>query len=234
MGLVDSIIGAESGGNPNATNSNSSASGPGQFINSTFLDVIRRARPDLAGLPDDQLLALKTDPTIGRQATEAYAQQNQAALANAGVPVTPGTTYLAHFAGPGGAIKVLQADPDASVGDILGPAVVKANPFLEGMTAQDLQAWAAKKMGAALPQPGVQSVPVASPSPANSALAANTQQPPIFPQTPVAGASSPIPQIPTFAQPQAPPIFYAQRRPIDLSKLQAALSQGPFFFGRNS
>src|ERR1700749_2681546 len=101
MAIADQIEGVESAGNPNAANPNSSASGLGQFTDSTFLDVIRKARPDLAGQSDDQLLALKTDPQIGHQATQAYVQQNQAFLAKNGLPVTPGTTYLAHFAGPG-------------------------------------------------------------------------------------------------------------------------------------
>ena len=110
MGLIDSIIGVESGGNPNATNPNSSASGLGQFIDSTWLATIREARPDLAqGKSDAELLALKTNPELSRQMTEAYANQNQAILSKAGVPVTDGNTYLAHFAGPGGAVKVLQA-----------------------------------------------------------------------------------------------------------------------------
>ena len=94
MGLIESIIGAESGGDNNAKNPNSSASGPGQFIDSTFLDVIRKARPDLADKSDPELLALKTDPVIGRQATEAYAAQNGQILANNGLPVTDGNTYI--------------------------------------------------------------------------------------------------------------------------------------------
>src|SRR5678815_888523 len=96
MALIDSIIGAESGGNPNSQSSTSTASGPGGFINSTWLSTIRTIRPDLADQPDSALLALKTDPQLARQATEAYAQQNQAVLARAGLPVTDGTTYLAH------------------------------------------------------------------------------------------------------------------------------------------
>lgn len=223
MGLVDQIIQAESGGNAAAANPNSSASGLGQFTDATFRDVIRQARPDLAGLPDDQLLALKTDPTIGRQATEAYAQQNQAALAKAGVPVTPGTTYLAHFAGPGGAIKVLQAEPGASVEDVLGAGVVKANPFLRGMTTQDLQAWAAKKMGTALPSAGIQTAPQApSASPAN----AIPQPPaPILAGQPQQQASQPSISPLAFQAPdiQAPPIFFAPRRPINLTALQQAI-----------
>lgn len=231
MGLVDSIIGAESGGDPNARNPYSSASGPGQFIDSTFLNVIRQARPDLANKSDADLLALKTDPEIGRQATEAYAQQNQAFLAKNGLPVTPGTTYLAHFAGPQGAAKVLQADPGASVADILGPAVVKANPFLQGMTAQGLQAWAAKKMGTELPQAGT-SAPAVTPAPANGPSVAPPVQP-IFaqpqsqqiPQQDIAPAYMPPPEQPPQLQLQ--PIF-AARRPVNLAALRATF-KAPIF-----
>lgn len=233
MGLIDSIIGAESGGDPNASNPSSSASGPGQFINSTWLSTIKSARPDLAeGKSDADLLALKTDPELGRQMTEVYAAQNQAILSKAGVPVTPGTTYLAHFAGPGGAVKVLQADPNAPVGDILGPAVVKANPFLAGMTAQGLQAWAAKKMGTTAPQAGVQtaSASPASPASAPPAQAIPQQAPPIFAQQPQAAPEAPSAFAQMPAQPAMAPIFAAPRKPIDLSKLREALAaRAPIF-----
>jgi hypothetical protein len=230
MGLVDSIIGAESGGDPNAVNPRSSASGPGQFIDSTFLDVIRKARPDLANKPDDELLALKTDPVIGRQATEAYAAQNGETLAKNGLPVTPGTTYLAHFAGPTGAVSILKADPSASAASILGPAVVKANPFLASMTAADLQAWANRKMGGgpvAQPQPAPVS-PVARPSaPLNIA----PQAPPIFAPPPQAAPQQQQAQAAPFEAPspmQMAPIFYSPRRSPDLSKLRSAF-QAPVF-----
>jgi hypothetical protein len=236
MGLADSIIGVESGGNPNATNPNSSASGLGQFIDSTWLSTIKAARPDLAdGKSDADLLALKTDPQLSREMTEAYANQNQAILSKAGVPVTPGTTYLAHFAGPGGAVKVLQADPNAPVGDVLGPAVLKANPFLAGMTAKDLQAWADRKMGGASTQPAPQ--PQAAPaSPAttpSAPLNIAPQQLPVFAQAPQAqpqdmGAGAPA-QMPSFQPPPQAQIYYAQRRAPDLTKLRAALAQAPIF-----
>src|SRR5581483_10327855 len=157
MDPTDSIVNAESGGNPTAQNPNSSAAGPGQFIDSTWLATVKQHAPDIAaGKSDADLLALKNDPQIAsqpqnialnRQMTAAYATDNQAYLAKNGLPVTPATTYLAHFAGPGGAAKVLQADPNAPVSDILGADAVKANPFLRGMTAQQMQAWAARKMG---------------------------------------------------------------------------------------
>lgn len=151
MALVDSIIGAESGGDPNAKNPNSSASGPGQFIDSTWLDVARKVRPDLADKSDSEVLALKSDPQLSRQATDYYAQQNQAVLAKNGLPVTPGNTYLAHFAGPGGAVGLLNADPSTPAGSILGPSVVRSNPFLANMTAGDVAAWANRKVGAPAP-----------------------------------------------------------------------------------
>jgi hypothetical protein len=239
MGLVDSIIGVESGGNPNATNPKSSASGLGQFIDSTWLSTIKQARPDLAqGKSDSDLLALKSDPQLSREMTEAYANQNQAILSKAGVPVTPGSTYLAHFAGPGGAVKVLQADPNAPVESVLGEAAVKANPFLRGMTASALQAWADKKMGGSSPQPQTaQASPVSAPiAPQAAAPAAPMNilpqsQPaaPIFaapPQQAAPGASPPaFAQIPDM---QAPPIFYAPRKPVALSALKSAF-RAPVF-----
>src|SRR5690606_6467843 len=120
-------------------NSRSSATGAGQFIDATWLSMMQKYRPDLIqGLGRDQILAMRTDLGLSREMTANYANENKGILGQAGVPVTDGTAYLAHFAGPQGAVKVLQADPSASVGGILGPAVVKANPFLANMTAGDL------------------------------------------------------------------------------------------------
>ena len=190
---TSSIIAAESGGNPNAQNPNSSASGPGQFIDSTWLETVKKHRPDIANLPDDQILALKNNPQLAGEMTAAYAKANQGILQQNGLPVTPGTTYLAHFAGPQGAVKVLQADPNASVEDVLGSKAVAANPFLKGMTAQGLQAWAAKKMGTPAPTAGPQnSTPQA---PASPTQAIPPQQQPIFAQAPapIQGAPAGMP-----------------------------------------
>lgn len=243
MGLIDSIIGAESGGDPNARNPNSSASGAGQFISSTWLDTLKAARPDLAqGKSDDELLALRSDPQLSRQMTEAYAAQNGAILSKAGHPVTPGNTYLAHFAGPQGAVSVLSADPATPIAEVLTPAAVKANPFLQGMTAGDLRSWADRKMGQSQPQP------VSPASPAIAPLAAiPPQAPPIFAPQPQQQAQQGEQQqqeapamasTPAFAQippqMQAPPIFASPQRHIDLSKLKAALASGNrgLFLGR--
>lgn len=236
MGLIDSIIGVESGGNPNAQNPNSSAMGLGQFIAPTWIDTLSRERPDLvAGKSREEILALRADPALSRQMTEAYANQNGQILSKAGFEANPGNTYLAHFAGPQGAVKVLSADPAAPVESILGPQAVAANPFLRGMTAADLQGWASKKMGGAPQQPAqitAQASPVAPPA------SLPQQTAPIFAPEPAQQqqAASYSGQMPTEQAMAPPPIFAPPRKPVDLSKLRAALqasgNRGIFNLGR--
>lgn len=147
LDTAEKIIKIESGGNPNAANPRSSASGVGQFTDGTWLSTVRSSRPDLAGKTDAEILALKSDPQLGREMTVALMRQNAAALQAASLPVTEGNLYLAHFAGSEGAKDILTADPNASVESILGAKVVAANPFLKNKTAAWLKTWASTKMG---------------------------------------------------------------------------------------
>jgi hypothetical protein len=234
MALIDQIIGVESGGNPSARNPRSSAAGLGQFIDSTWLSMLAKYRPDLTG-SKEELLALKSDPQLSKAMTEAYAAENGQILQGAGHEVTPGSTYLAHFAGPQGAVSVLNADPSAPVGQILGDRVVKANPFLANMTAGDLRAWADKKMGLSQPMdirpPAAQGV--GSPLDIRPNVAALPLPPaqaaaPIFaqPSAPKTASPSLFSQMPAEQMQAPPPIFAPPRKPIDLSKLRAALASG--------
>ncbi|TPJ76888.1 hypothetical protein FJ422_29715 [Mesorhizobium sp. B2-6-3] len=148
--VVDKIIGVESGGSATAKNPNSSASGIGQFLDSTWVQTIRQHRPDIAaGKSAAQIIALKTDPVLGREMTAAFTQDNADYLANRGLAATPGNLYLAHFLGAGGAVSVLKADPNASIASVVGQDVVRANNFLAGKTVADTIAWSDKKMGGA-------------------------------------------------------------------------------------
>ena len=179
MALEDRIIGVESGGDATAKNPNSSATGAGQFIASTWEAMLAKHRPDIAGSPAE-LLALRNDPQLSREMTAAYAADNGAILSRAGHQATPGNTYLAHFAGPAGAVGLLNADPAASAGSIMGAAAVRANPFLAKMTAGDVAAWADRKMGgqaAPLSMAGP-AQPTATPAPQAAPAAPLTLAPP--------------------------------------------------------
>lgn len=148
--VVDRIINVESGGNASAQNPNSSAGGAGQFINSTWLSMIQKYRPDItAGKSSKEILALKMDGGLSREMTTRYTEENTEFLRNQGIQTTPGNVYLAHFLGPRGAAQLLKADPSASVESIVGSDAVNANSFLKGKSVADVANWAAKKMGSA-------------------------------------------------------------------------------------
>lgn len=241
MAISDRIISVESGGNPNSHNPRSSASGLGQFIDSTWLSMLAKHRPDLtANHSPQELLSLKSDPTLSKQMTDAYAQDNAGVLTSAGLPATPGNTYLAHFAGPQGAVSVLSADPSAPVSSVLGQGAVAANPFLKSMTAGDLSAWANQKMGgpATTPSPSTAAIPASSgyqppamPMALASAVQGQQQTPPGTPGQPQGNPMAALMSL--MAAPNTPvqpsPMITPPRRPPDLSALQASLPPAPVF-----
>lgn len=150
--LSDRIIGAESGGR-DVKNLLSSASGPGQFIDSTWLSMIKSSAPDIAeGKSDAQLLALKGDKPLAKKMVSAYAEQNKQFLASQGLPTDDGALYLAHFLGPAGAAKVLSASPATPMREIVPADVLRANPNIAGKTAGDVRDLTASRVGAAVPQ----------------------------------------------------------------------------------
>lgn len=154
---VERIITAESNNNAAAKNKRSSATGPAQFLDETWLDMIRAYRPDLAkGRSREQMLALRRDAKIAREMTRRFAERHAAMLARRGLPVTPATVYLAHFAGGAGAAALLTAPLEADAAQVMAYAdatghtkraqIVKANPFLDKFSVADLERWADRKM----------------------------------------------------------------------------------------
>jgi hypothetical protein len=155
--VVEQIIRVESGGDPNAQNKRSSATGLGQFLDETWLDMIRTHRPDLAkGRNQAEILELRRGAKIAREITARFTERNAQMLRKRGLPVTPGALYLAHFAGAAGAVAVLSAMENADAALVMAMAdttgrtnrerIIKANPFLEGFTVADLRNWADRKM----------------------------------------------------------------------------------------
>nr|DAR75826.1 MAG TPA: lytic transglycosylase, bacteriophage, phiKZ, endolysin, peptidoglycan.5A [Caudoviricetes sp.] len=146
---VAKIIRNESGGDSNATNKSSTAKGLGQFIDSTWLTMVKRYRPDIAaGKSNAQIIALKTNAPLAREMTTRYVEENARALRSAGMPVTDGNLYLAHFLGAGGAVKLLSAqDKSQPVVNLVGQKVVDVNRFIQGKSVQWVIDWAARKMG---------------------------------------------------------------------------------------
>lgn len=143
--FLDRLMLAESGGRDTARNSRSTAVGPYQFIEATFLDVARRHfGKDVDHLNDAKLLALRTDRKFSRQAAEAYTRDNAAHLASSGVTPTFPHLRLAFLLGPGGAVQVLRAKPAVRVSALLPRRVIRANPFMARMTVLDLIARAAR------------------------------------------------------------------------------------------
>jgi hypothetical protein len=232
MSLVDKIIGIESGGNPNARNSRSSAAGPSQFIDSTWLNMLAKNRPDIQG-SRDQLLALKTDPQLSRQMTEAYASENGSILAKSGLPVTAGSTYLAHFAGPQGAVSLLSANPNTPAAAIMGEKAVAANPFLRGKTAGDVVSWADKLMGGkgaapaapVAPQP-MPEAPQQQPAQQPAQQAPQARQLPTYTDAPIQAA-----QFQPLNTPQMPSLMAAMQplQTNDINGLLAALQKQTAF-----
>jgi hypothetical protein len=121
--VVERIIGVESDGDPNAKNKRSSATGLGQFLDETWLDMIRAHRPDLAkGRSQTEILEMRRDAKVAREITARFTERNAEMLRKRGLPVTPGTLYLAHFAGGAGAVAILSAMENADAALVMATA----------------------------------------------------------------------------------------------------------------
>jgi hypothetical protein len=141
----------ESSLNPEAKAQTSSAVGLFQFLESTWLQVMKEQGPRLGyqqysdaisvdsggdyvirdkGLRQE-ILALREDPQIAADMAAAFTQSNGAYLeARFGKHPSPGELYIAHFLGPQGADRLFRAgleNPD-QVAATLFPRQAKSNP----------------------------------------------------------------------------------------------------------
>lgn len=145
--FLDLLMVAESGGNDQARNPLSTATGAYQFIESTFLYVMRRHFPKrIENLTNPQILALRTDRQIARDAAQAFTKDNATQLVAAGHASSFPHLRLAFLLGVGGAIQILNAKPDTPLSSLVGPAVIRANPWMSRHTAQTLIARSAREV----------------------------------------------------------------------------------------
>jgi hypothetical protein len=141
----------ESALNPTAKAPSSSAVGLFQFLDSTWLQVMKEEGPrlgyqkyaDAIGTDKDgdyvikdkklraEVLKLREDPQVAADMAAAFTRSNGAYLESKfGRMPSPGELYIAHFLGPQGAEKMFNAglqDPD-QVAAKLFPKQAKANP----------------------------------------------------------------------------------------------------------
>lgn len=147
--FLDRLMLAESGGRDTARNPRSTAVGPFQFIESTFLSIVRRHFPaETDALSPSEVLKLRTNRAFARRAAEAFTRDNAALLASEGFDASFANLRLAHLVGPGGAARVLKAPAETPAATVLGRQVARTNPFLVRMTNGDLIRWSAKNLAA--------------------------------------------------------------------------------------
>ena len=136
-----SIAGIEGGPGKNPR---SSAAGTGQFIDDTWRDFAA-ANPDLfKGMTPAQIMAAKTDPTLGPvlgpKAITWLAQRNARKLDMSGVTPTGPLLGIAHYVGAGPAAAIASAPDSAPVRNYVSPEAVQANSELGTMTVGQMKA----------------------------------------------------------------------------------------------
>ncbi len=115
--LVSRIAQAESGGNPNAKNPNSSATGPLQFTNGTWAQMVAKY-----GKQTGISLSDKSNPEAQAEMGMLLAEDNAKALTKKlGRSPTDGELYMAHFLGADGATKLINAQGSGKQAIMLFP-----------------------------------------------------------------------------------------------------------------
>jgi hypothetical protein len=143
----------ESNLNPAAQATSSSATGLYQFIDQTWLGTLKSAGPAHGykqyadaitvgadgryEVPDpamrSAIMRLRNDPAVSATMAGAFTQTNAAQLASAlGRQPSEGELYIAHFLGPDGAVKLINAvngQPNANAAQMF-PQAAAANPSI--------------------------------------------------------------------------------------------------------
>jgi len=188
----------ESGLKSAAQSATSSATGLFQFIDQTWLGLVKDHGADHglkaeanaitkgadgrwhAGFAEGPILALRKDPSISALMAGEYAKSTSASLAAAlGRPVCGGELYAAHFLGPDAACKLIrlaESDPRASAAAQF-PAAAAANksvffqPDGTAKSVREVYDWAMRQPGGA---DTVRAAPLAAAAPPSLRLVSAT------------------------------------------------------------
>lgn len=114
---------------PQGVNATGTAFGPYQFTAPTWSDLVEK-HPELGFTAADRY-----SPAAQRTMAETYGRDNAAYLRARGVYPSYAMVAVAHKVGPGGALQLARADPEATVGQVL-PEAAAANP-----------SWRSRKVG---------------------------------------------------------------------------------------
>jgi Transglycosylase SLT domain len=145
--MMRKIAGRESGNNPNARASTSSAAGLFQIIDGTWNSLAARY-PQLG-------LNRRMDPNQQARVAPYYMREIQQNLHRAlGRAPDEAESYLGWFLGPQGSARALRFSPDTPVSEAVDAASIRANPgvFKNIRTVGELYAWSARKMAQSAPR----------------------------------------------------------------------------------
>jgi hypothetical protein len=122
LSLLYAIAKQESGFDPSAKSTSSSAKGLFQFVDNTWDSVFKSYKsfyPELTRGP--------LDPLANAIAGALYIKENIQILSKKKIPINATTIYAAHFLGPFGASKLLSSDRNA-IAALLFRKAAKSNP----------------------------------------------------------------------------------------------------------
>lgn len=135
---VNRILYRESAGDPNARASTSTATGLGQFIESTWLRLFQQNFPErAASMTRQQILQLRLDPELSYQMTTIAVKAYADALERSGAPVNNTSLYLSHFLGPSEAIRMLKTNGSTPFSQF-SPSAAASNPAFANKTVQEV------------------------------------------------------------------------------------------------
>lgn len=147
-GAIDAFVNRVDKAEGRGDNPNSSASGVGQFIESTWLDLFRKYYPEqAANMSRDAILGLRNNADISYSLIKKYATENARVLQAAGVHVDEAALQLSHFLGAGDAAKVLSAAPGTPLAGLISSKSIAANPTIlgGGRTVDDAISYAQRR-----------------------------------------------------------------------------------------